>query len=177
MVRHFQFHIKNSVKGALIPFEDIENYRYLRYASRYICPYEAGMTLQLYMRLLCFTVQDATKTMRDFRAYHFSLSIQYKTRRVTQALTEQTTSISFCKRSSSIFATFMHPNRKGNYWRRKQDFMTIAIGTISMNLAGKVAVVTGAGTGIGRATAIALSGSGVKVIIAEIDVATGVQTE
>ncbi|CAG8908596.1 unnamed protein product [Penicillium egyptiacum] len=46
-----------------------------------------------------------------------------------------------------------------------------------MNLAGKVAVVTGAGTGIGRATAIALSGSGVKVIIAEIDAATGVQTE
>ena len=43
-------------------------------------------------------------------------------------------------------------------------------------LAGKVAFVTGAGTGIGRATAELLAREGARVAIAEIDAATGEET-
>ena len=43
-------------------------------------------------------------------------------------------------------------------------------------LAGKVAFVTGAGSGIGRATAILFAGEGAKVAIAEIDAGAGEET-
>ena len=43
-------------------------------------------------------------------------------------------------------------------------------------LAGKVAVITGAGTGIGRATARLFAGEGAKVVVAELDVSSGEQT-
>jgi NAD(P)-dependent dehydrogenase (short-subunit alcohol dehydrogenase family) len=43
-------------------------------------------------------------------------------------------------------------------------------------LAGKVALITGAGTGIGRATAKAMAAEGAKVVIAEINKAAGEQT-
>lgn len=43
-------------------------------------------------------------------------------------------------------------------------------------LAGKVALITGAGTGIGRATARAMAAEGAKVVIAEINAAAGEQT-
>src|SRR5258707_1157103 len=43
-------------------------------------------------------------------------------------------------------------------------------------LAGKIAFITGAGTGIGRATAILLAREGAKVAIAEIDPASGEET-
>src|SRR6202158_3129303 len=43
-------------------------------------------------------------------------------------------------------------------------------------LAGKVAFITGAGTGIGRATAILFAREGARVAIAEIDTAAGEET-
>ena len=43
-------------------------------------------------------------------------------------------------------------------------------------LDGKVALITGAGTGIGRATARAMAAEGAKVVVAEINAAAGEQT-
>src|SRR3954451_20491154 len=43
-------------------------------------------------------------------------------------------------------------------------------------LDGKVALITGAGTGIGRATAIVFAREGARVAIAEIDAAAGEET-
>ena len=43
-------------------------------------------------------------------------------------------------------------------------------------LEGKVALITGAGTGIGRATAQAMAAEGAKVVVAEINAAAGEQT-
>jgi NAD(P)-dependent dehydrogenase (short-subunit alcohol dehydrogenase family) len=43
-------------------------------------------------------------------------------------------------------------------------------------LTGKVAIVTGASTGIGRATAFALAAEGAAVVIADVDVTRGAQT-
>ena len=45
-----------------------------------------------------------------------------------------------------------------------------------MELQGKVAVVTGAGSGIGRATAIAFAAAGTSVLIADIDEVGGEET-
>ncbi|HXT80748.1 MAG TPA: SDR family oxidoreductase, partial [Acetobacteraceae bacterium] len=43
-------------------------------------------------------------------------------------------------------------------------------------LAGKVALITGAGTGIGRATAQLMAAEGAKVVVAELNAAAGEQT-
>lgn len=43
-------------------------------------------------------------------------------------------------------------------------------------LAGKIAFITGAGTGIGRATAIAMAREGARVVVAEINAAAGEET-
>ena len=43
-------------------------------------------------------------------------------------------------------------------------------------LLGKVALITGAGTGIGRATARAMAAEGAKVVVAELNAASGEQT-
>jgi NAD(P)-dependent dehydrogenase (short-subunit alcohol dehydrogenase family) len=43
-------------------------------------------------------------------------------------------------------------------------------------LAGKIAFITGGGSGIGRATAILFAREGARVAIAEIDVAAGEET-
>ena len=43
-------------------------------------------------------------------------------------------------------------------------------------LAGKVALITGAGTGIGRATARAMAAAGAKIVVAELNAAAGEQT-
>ena len=44
---------------------------------------------------------------------------------------------------------------------------------MSMTFAGKVALVTGAAAGIGRATALAFAGEGLKVVVADLDVDGG----
>src|SRR5262245_62939343 len=45
-----------------------------------------------------------------------------------------------------------------------------------MEIAGKVAVVTGAASGIGRATALALAREGASVVVADLDEAGGQET-
>ena len=44
------------------------------------------------------------------------------------------------------------------------------------NFVGKVALVTGAGTGIGRASAIVFAREGAKVVVADVEVGTGEET-
>ena len=44
---------------------------------------------------------------------------------------------------------------------------------MSMKFSGKVVVVTGAGAGIGRATALAFAAEGLKVVVADLDVSGG----
>lgn len=45
-----------------------------------------------------------------------------------------------------------------------------------MEIAGKVAIVTGAGAGIGRATALALGAKGARVVVADVDAANAAAT-
>ena len=45
-----------------------------------------------------------------------------------------------------------------------------------MRLEGKVAVITGSGSGIGRAAACLFAEEGVKVVVAELDSASGQET-
>ena len=45
-----------------------------------------------------------------------------------------------------------------------------------MRLQGKVAFITGAGAGIGRATAVLFAREGAKVVVAEIDAKAGEET-
>ncbi|KEK25950.1 SDR family NAD(P)-dependent oxidoreductase [Bacillus gaemokensis] len=56
--------------------------------------------------------------------------------------------------------------------------MTVRLteGVMMMKLAGKVAVVTGGGIGIGRSTALLLAGQGAKVIVTDIDKENGQAT-
>ncbi|MDM5156209.1 SDR family NAD(P)-dependent oxidoreductase [Bacillus sp. DX1.1] len=56
--------------------------------------------------------------------------------------------------------------------------MTVRLteGVMTMKLAGKVAVVTGGGIGIGRSTALLLAQQGAKVIVTDIDQESGQAT-
>jgi len=56
--------------------------------------------------------------------------------------------------------------------------MTVRLtkGVMTMKLAGKVAVVTGGGIGIGRSTALLLAEQGAKVIVTDIDQENGQAT-
>ncbi|KKK57980.1 hypothetical protein LCGC14_3049020, partial [marine sediment metagenome] len=45
-----------------------------------------------------------------------------------------------------------------------------------MKLADKVAVITGAGSGIGRATALLFAGEGAKIVVADLDSEGGSRT-
>ena len=46
-----------------------------------------------------------------------------------------------------------------------------------VRLAGKVAFISGSGKGIGRATALRFSEEGAKVLIADLDIESGEETE
>ena len=56
--------------------------------------------------------------------------------------------------------------------------MTVRLieGVMKMKLAGKVAIVTGGGIGIGRSTALLLAKQGAKVIVTDIDQESGQAT-
>src|SRR5713226_7095085 len=57
---------------------------------------------------------------------------------------------------------------------RRQPRVRLGKGAGSMDrLAGKVAIVTGAGNGIGRSTAHAMAGEGAAVLVADRDTETG----
>src|SRR5580704_3042187 len=45
-----------------------------------------------------------------------------------------------------------------------------------MEIRGKVAVITGAGSGIGRATSLRLAGDGAAILVADVDEAGGAET-
>ena len=45
-----------------------------------------------------------------------------------------------------------------------------------MDIRGKVAVITGAGSGIGRATSIRLANDGASILVADVDEAGGAET-
>lgn len=52
----------------------------------------------------------------------------------------------------------------------------MSVGSVVYPLAGKVALVTGAGSGIGRAAALAFAQAGARVVVADVDVAGGQET-
>jgi len=45
-----------------------------------------------------------------------------------------------------------------------------------MEIRGKVAVITGAGSGIGRATSLRLANDGASILVADVDAAGGAET-
>src|SRR5690242_3208006 len=56
------------------------------------------------------------------------------------------------------------------------DFNRDPFGRVSMRLANKVAVVTGAGAGMGKAVAVRFAREGARVVVAEINSAGGEAT-